>query len=425
MTALQTHNDPIDIPDGAYVKRPDYARPYVTMSARHRWSKCALSAVLPQLRGPSGPAADEGTSAHKVAEWALAQKFKIGPQGIPAPAVQPPAGLHDFDYNPRGIADWQAQVAQHAITYANEAAGLYSDVGGDTHCLIECVLDTADLCGVKVACRADLVLWNPQAKRLVVGDYKYGRSPVGVGTADEPNEQCAGAAVLWSLQAPHLQPEQIGLFVYQPRIRFGEAFQTLVPSHGATDWLAVQRVALESELVAVAAASASAARGELVDPTPGDHCTYCPSARWCPAAAAFGAKALDVEANRVAVVDWTPEEVMAIWSMRAAFKQFEEDLKERVRILHEKQHPAVTVKWRKGSPMWLSEPAAVEAFMMADRYDMLKPPAIGNAAGIIPDSELAALTGRYPDVPTFAAVDGKNPALAAGSFAKYLNQEKK
>lgn len=424
MTPAPIDNDPIDIPEGAYIKRPDYARPYVTMSSRYRWSICALSAILPQLRTPSGPAADEGTEAHKVAEWALAQKFKIGPQGTPAPAVQPPPGLIDFDYNARGIADWQAQVAQHAITYANEAAGLYSDVGGDTHCLIECVLDTADLCGVKVACRADLVLWNPQAKRLVVGDYKYGRSPVGVGTADEPNEQCAGAAVLWSLDKPHLQVEQLGLFVYQPRIRLGDAFQTMV-APDASAWLALQKSTLEYELEHVAAASAAAARGELVDPVPGEHCKYCPSARWCPAAAAFGAKALDVEANKVAVIDLTPEEVMAQWSMRSAFKQYEEDLKERVRILHEKQHPAVTVKFRKGSPMWLSAPAAVEAFLMADRMDLLQPPAIGKAAGIIPDSELAALTGRYPDVATFTATDGKNPGLAAGSFAKYLNQEQK
>lgn len=424
MTPAPIDNDPIDIPEGAYIKRPDYTRPYVTMSSRYRWSICALSAILPQLRTPSGPAADEGTEAHKVAEWALAQKFKIGPQGIAAPAVQPPAGLIDFDYNARGIADWQAQVRQHAVTYANEAAGLYSDVDGDTHCLIECVLDTADLCGVKVACRADLVLWNPQAKRLVVGEYKYGRPPVGVGTADDPNEQCAGAAALWRNQSTSARTvEQVGLFVYQPRILFGDAFQPLAPLD--SDWLDAQHDKLCGELAAVAAAAAALARGELVDPVPGEHCKYCPSARWCPAAAAFGAKALDVEANKVAVIDLTPEEVMAQWSMRSAFKQYEEDLKERVRILHEKQHPAVTVKFRKGSPMWLSPPAAVEAFLMADRMDLLQPPAIGKAAGIIPDSELAALTGRYPDVATFTATDGKNPALAAGSFAKYLNQEKK
>lgn len=424
MTALQIHNDPIDIPDGATVRRPDPARPFVAMSNRKRWSKCALSAVLPQLKTASGPAAEEGTEAHKVAEWALAQKFKIGPQGLPMPVVQPPAGLDDFDYTGRGVADWQAQVGQHAITYANEARGLFSDLDGETHCLIECKIDDVTIHGVKVYTIADVILWNPQAKRLVVGDYKYGRSPVGVGTADEPNEQCAGAAALWASQADHLYPEQIGLFVYQPRIRFGEPFQTMV-APDAVAWLDEQRTKLHDELRAVAAAAAAAARGELVDPTPGDHCAYCPSARWCPAAAAYGAKALDVEANRVAVVDLTPEEVMAQWSMRAAFKQYEEDLKERVRILHEKNHPAVTVKWRKGSPMWLSEAAAVEAFMMADRYDVLKPPSIGKADGILPPDELAALTGRYPDVPTFAAADGKNPALAAGSFAKYLNQGEK
>lgn len=423
MTATPIHNDPIDIPDGATIRRPDPARPFVAMSNRKRWSKCALSAVLPQLKTASGPAAEEGTEAHKVAEWALAQKFKIGPQGIAMPVVQPPAGLDDFDYTARGVSDWQAQVGQHAVTYADKARGLFSDVDGDTHCLIECKIDDVTIHGVKVYTIADVILWNPLAKRLAVGDYKYGRSPVGVGTAEEPNEQCAGATVLWADQAPHLKPEQIGLFVYQPRIRFGEPFQALAPL--GPEWLAEQRAKLHDELAAVAAAAASLARGELPAPVPGDHCQYCPSARWCPAAAGFGAVALEVEAGKRAVVDMTPEEVMAVWGQRSAFKAFEEDLKERVRILHEKNHPAVTVKWRKGSPMWLSEAAAVEAFMRADRYDMLKPPSIGKADGILPPDELAALTGRYPDVPTFTASAGKDAGKAASAFAKYINQGEK
>ena len=96
--------DPIDVPPGASIRRPDPAHPFVAMSSRYRWGKCALSAVLPQVRTPSGPAAEEGTQAHKVAEWALAQTFKIGAP-MEAPPVLPPEGLDGFDYSARGIAN--------------------------------------------------------------------------------------------------------------------------------------------------------------------------------------------------------------------------------------------------------------------------------------------------------------------------------
>lgn len=420
-------NDPIDIPEGATIRRPDPARPYVAMSNRKRWSKCALSAVLPQLRTPSRPAAEAGTEVHKVAEWALHHRFQSANVSDTTPIILPPAGLDDFDYSDRGVADWQAQALTHAQTYATKAASLFATAPGPTICMVELKIEDVTIHGVRVFTIADGMFWNAQAKRLVSGDYKNGRSPVGVGTIEDPNEQCAGALVLWSDQAPHLQPEQVGLFVYQPNTTYGEPWQVLAITNpaDARAWIDAQRAKLHAELAAVAAAAAAMARGELVDPTPGEHCKYCPSARWCPAAASYGGKALAVEANKLAVIDLTPEEVMAIWSMRQAFKPFEEDLKERVRILHEKGHPAVSVRYRKGSPMWLSEPAAVEAFLMQDRLDMLKPPAIGKAAGVIPDSELTALTGRYPDVPTFVAVDGKNPGRAADAFAKYLNTGEK
>lgn len=427
MTPLQIDNDPIDIPDGATIRRPDPTRPFVAMSNRKRWSKCALSAVLPQLRTPSGPSAEEGTEAHKVAEWALGQKFAVPGTPPSEPSVLPPEGLIDFDYSDRGIHDWRAQVEEYALTYADKASYLFSDTTGPVQCLVEYKIEDVVIHGVRVYTVADVVLWNPTAKRLVVGDYKFGRSPVGVGTREEPNEQCAGAAALIRLRDLHAPngetPEQIGLFVYQPRTYAGEPWQPL----GIMDrqWLADQAAKLDNELKAVTAAAASLSRGELFTPNPGDHCTYCPSARWCPAAAAYGAKALDVEANKIAVADLTPDEVMAQWSMRSAFKQYEEDLKERVRILHEKNHPAVSVRYRKGPLRWLSEPAAVEAFLMADRMDMLKPPAVGKAEGVIPASELAALTGRCPDVPTFVAVNGKNPSVATNAFAKYLNTGEK
>lgn len=418
MTALPTNTDPIDIPEGATIRRPDPARPFVAMSNRHRWGKCALSAVLPQLRTPSGPAAEEGTEAHKVAEWALHRAFGA-PSTEQIPEVPPPKGLQDFDYSEAGVDAWQKQVADHAHAYAQHAQSMVASAPGPTVCMVECKIDDVTIHGVKVYTVADVILWNAQAKRLVVGDYKYGRSPVGVGTADRPNEQCAGAAALWAHTHPNLTPEQIGLFVYQPRIRYGEPFQSLAPLTNI--WLREEFAMLSMELVAVKTAADALTRGDLVDPTPGDHCTYCPSARWCPAAAGYGHAALEVDAGRWAIVDLSPEEVMALWGQRSAFKQFEDDLRERVKMLHEKSHPSVTVKRRTGNRIWSSPAAVVEQLLMADRYDLLQPPGIEKCQGVLSATDMEALVTRAPDVLTYAATDGKNPSMASDAFAKYLS----
>lgn len=421
MAALETNADPIDLPPGATIRRPDPARPFVAMSNRHRWGKCALSAVLPQLRTPSGPAAVEGTEAHKVAEWCLHATFQSANVPGLSPHVMPPKGLQDFDYSPAGVATWQRQVEEHAKTYASHTQSMVASAAGPSVCMVEAKIDDVTIHGVRVFTVADVILWNAQAKRLVVGDYKYGRGPVGVGTADDPNPQVAGAAALWAHTHPNLTPEQIGLFVYQPRILYGEAFQALAPLDA--DWISREYEKIDDELLAVADASHMLARGALVDPKPGDHCKYCPSARWCPAAAGYGKAALDVESGRQAVVDLTPEEVMALWASRSAFKQFEDDLKERVKMLHEKQHPAVQVKRRTGNRVWTSPATVVEQLMLADRYDLLQPPAIEKCAGALAQADLDVLVTRAPDVLTYVASNGKQPDLASSAFAKYLTNK--
>lgn len=422
MTALPLAKDPIDIPVGGWIKRPEPEDPFVAMSNRKRWGNCALSAVLPQLKTPSGPAAEEGTEAHKVAEWALHRTFQSANVGAEPPVVLPPQGLEGFDYSAQGVADWQALTLQYAKTYATEAAGLFSDLSSPTFCMVECKIDDVVIHGVKVFTVSDVLLWNGQAKRLVSGDYKFGRSPVGVGTVDEPNEQTAGAAVLWARQSPaHLQPQQIGLFVYQPRTLYGEPWQPLAPL--GPDWLAKEAAKLDSELAAVGAAAAAMARGELVDPTPGEHCKYCPSARWCPAAAGYGTVALQVEAGTRAVVDLSPEEVMQLWASRKAFDAFTDDLKERVKILHEQKHPSVTIKRRMGNRVWLNDAMVVEALFLADRADLLKPPGLQVAEAVLPKGAIDTLTTRAPDVLTYVATADKNTAAASAAFAKYLPKE--
>lgn len=425
MTALDPQTDPIDLPEGATIRRPDPKRPFVAMSNRKRWSKCALSAVLPQLRTPSGPPAEEGTQAHVVAEWALGERFGIGAPGQPVPVVDPPAGLNGFDYSERGVADWRHLVTEYAKTYAGNAGLLFSNAPGTTNCMIECKFEDVTIHGVRVFTVADVVLWNAQARRLVVGDYKFGRSPVGVGTMAAPNEQCAGAAALWSMQAKHLEPAQIGLFVYQPRTLAGEAWQPIaeLDPDKASAWLANERQKLDDELAAVAAAADGMSRGELVPALPGDHCKHCPSARWCPAVAEFGTVALDVDAGRRAVVDLSPEEVAALWASRKAFDAFTDDLKERVRILVEQNHPALSVKRRVGNRIWLDPAKTAEALMLKDRYDLLQPPGIEKAAAALDKAEMDALTTRAGDVLTYVPTAGKQPDTARDAFAKYLPKE--
>lgn len=419
MTALPITSDPIDLPPGASIRRPSPDRPFVAMSNRKRWGKCALSAVLPQLKTASGPGAEEGTEAHKVAEWALHRWFKSANVGDEPPLVLPPAGLEGFDYSARGVAEWQALVLDCAQTYARESAGLFSDIKSPTNCLVEYKFEDVTIHGVRVYTVADGVFWNGEAKRLVVGDYKFGRGPVGVGTPDEPNEQCAGAAVLWSRQSPaHLQPQQLGLFVYQPRTLAGEPWQPLAPL--GPDWLAAQAAKLDAELQAVADAATLMGLGELAEPAPGDHCKYCPSARWCPAAARFGTAALDVDAGRRAVVDLTPEEVMQLWIQRPAFKAFEDDLRERVKILYEQRHSSVQVHRRAGNRIWKDPRTVVEALLLADRMDMLEPPGLQKVESVLPKADIDALTTRAPDVLTYKATTDKNAAAASAAFAQYL-----
>lgn len=404
------------------IRTPDPLKPFVSMSSRDRWSACALSAVLPQVRTPSGPAAVEGTLAHSVAEWALAQQFGIGPK-TDAPEVTPPEGLYNFDYSEAGIANWRATVLEHATTYATRAASLFASdscKGHPTFAMIELKIEDVMIEGVRVYTVADSVFWNPGPGRLVVGDYKYGSSPVGVGTATDPNPQVAGATVLWADKNPNMDIREIGQFVYQPRTRFGDPWQVLAPL--GPDWLEAERAKLRAELAAVAHAAKEMAEGRQVPGVPGDHCKYCPSARWCNTAAGYGAQALAVERNKRAVVDMTPDEVMALWGARQAFKQFEDDLRERVRMLHETGHAAVATKRRKGNVVWARPDVAVEQLMIAGRYDLLNPPAVSVAeqSGAIAPEVFSTLTTRAPDVITYAPANGKDVELASAAFAKYL-----
>lgn len=399
--------------EGSTVRRPDLNRPFVAMSSRKRWSKCALSAVLPQLRTPSGPAAEEGTEAHKVGEWAIESAFStMTPK--PIPVVHPPQGLQDFDYTDAGVQDWQSAVSRHAYEYASKAAGLFADCKTPTTCLVEHKIEDVTIHGVRVFTVADVVLWNPEAKRLVVGDYKFGRGPVGMGTADDPNEQVAGALVLMIGGA--IQPETAGGFVYQPRTYAGDPWQVLAPLGRV--WLDTQALALNQELAAVARAAKDP---DGAAPVPGDHCKYCPSARWCPAAMNYGATALDVEAGRLAVVDMTPEEVMAQWAARSAFKAYEDDLRERVRILAETHSPAVVVRKRLGNSIWKDPDKVVELLLVTDNAKLLQPAGINAVKGAgVPAELIGPHITRAPDVLTYVPAAGKDHALASSAFAKYL-----
>lgn len=417
METLKRDRTPTDLPEGAEVRRPDPARPYVAMSNRKRWGKCALSAVLPQLKTQSGPSAEEGTEAHKVAEWALERK--LANMMVDCPVVDPPPGLPDFDYSADGIKAWRHTLWEYATAYAARAAGLFADCTMPTKCLVEHKVEDVTIHGVRVFTVADVVLWNAQARRLVVGDYKFGRGPVGMGSEFEPNEQVAGTlALLIDYGIPDCQTVYGG-FVYQPRTHAGEPWQALAPL--PRSWVKAERAKLDDELKAVAAAAADP---DGTAPVPGSHCKYCPSVRWCPAAAEYGTRALAAEAGRIAVVDLSHEEVMAQWGARSAFKAYEDDLRERVRILAETRSPAVTVRKRAGNTIWKDPDRVVELLLLTDNAKLLQPAGVTAVRGSqIPVALIDQHTTRAPDVLTYTATAGKDHALAASGFGKYLKPD--
>jgi hypothetical protein len=383
------------------------------MSARSRWSKCAVSVPWSEnLPNESGPAAEEGTIAHKVAEFYVRQRFGLegAKPGIP-PEYQPPAGL---DLKGQTVNAWNAKMRLHGQDYAAFIAtlvGNFPDVSVVLEKRVAVDGITPPLFGT-----ADCLLWFPGIRRLAGVDYKYGFGEVDVGTVDAPNAQVAAYAVA-AAETFKLAPLTVGLAIYQPRRIHGEPGQVLLLPE---TWLASERAKLLAEARQVEAAFA----GLLTTPVPGSHCRYCPVAKnaRCPAVSTAGKVALQAHTQAALVHDMTDAEILALWSVKSAFKHFWEDIEERIDEMADKGAAGLVVKVATGRKMWADPDAAVFTLLALNRLDLLAPAAIGEALAAIPAEMQVTLIKRAAGARAILTTEAADPLTVAATFDKYAHR---
>jgi hypothetical protein len=358
----------------------------------------------------SGPAAEEGTIAHKVAEFYVRQRFGLegAKTGMP-PEYQPPVGL---DLKGQTVNGWNAALRLHGQDYAAFIAtlvGNYPDVRIVLEKRVAVDGITPPLFGT-----ADCLLWYPSVNRLAVVDYKYGYGEVDVGTADAPNEQIAAYAVA-AAETFNLDVRQVGLAIYQPRRIHGEPGQTLL-TDGA--WLANEASKLLAEARQVEAAYA----GIITAPVPGSHCRYCPAASRCTATHAAAKTALQSHVKASMVHDMTDAEIVALWAVRTAFKNFWEDVEERISKMADRGAAGLVVKVAKGRKMWADPSAAVFTLLALGRTDLLAPAAIGEALPAIPVEMHDSLVKLANGAKTILSTEAADPLTVAATFDKYAQK---
>jgi hypothetical protein len=380
----------------------------LSMSARPRWAICPVSVPWSEgMPNESGPAAEEGTTAHKVAEFYVRQRFNLeGAQvGIP-PEYKPPEGL---DLKGQTVNGWNAKLRLHGQDYAEfiaKLAGNYPDVRIVLERRVEVQGIEPPLFGT-----ADCLLWFPSIRRLAVVDYKYGFAEVDVGDASDPNEQVAAYAVA-AAETFGLDVAEVGLAIYQPRRIHGEAGQVLLLPNG---WLATEHAKLMREAKAVEAAYA--ARGGV--PVPGAHCRYCPAASRCTATHTAAKAALQSHVKASMVHDMTDAEIISLWAIRTAFKNFWEDIEERIGKMAEAGAAGLVVKVATGRKMWADPDAAVLTLLALGRVDLLAPGSLGDALPAIPAELQDALVKRANGAKTILATAAADPQTVAAVFDRY------
>jgi hypothetical protein len=390
------------------------------MSARSRWSRCAVSVPWSDgLPDNSGPAAEEGTAAHSVAEFYVRLRFGLE---MPAewrglrvfPEVTPPEGL---DLKGQSVEQWNAKLRNHGRDYAEF---LFTLIGNypDAKIVLERRVDvqgiTPPLFGT-----ADCLIWIASIARLIVVDYKYGFGEVEVGTLTAPNEQVAAYAVA-AAESFDLTIKDVGLAIYQPRRIHGDPGQLLLlPGERLKDEHAI----LIAEARAVEAAYANPAAAV---PVPGDHCRYCKAARHgrCSAVQQAGKTALQAHVKASMVHDMTEAEIIALWAVRTAFKAFWEDVEERISKMANAGTAGLVVKVAQGRKMWADPKAAVMTLLALGRTDLLNPAAIGEALPVIPAALHDQLVGRANGAKTIVATEAADPLTVAATFDKYAVRAK-
>lgn len=222
-------------------------------SAAPRWMNCTASVALCDgLPDESGPAAREGTAAHKLLELCLRNTETEADQYL---------GMTE---SPKvGEIPWDADMVS-GVNLALDA--IYAHVEPETHLFVEkFVKAIPPVMGFKSEGTADCFLWDPNRKVLHLFDLKY-----GFGIVEPTSEQIFVymlGAVRFLREKGEAAPETIRLTIIQPRASHPEGPVRTV----AVDMLDFLDFEMRATAKVVEIATGLTALKS------GPHCKYCPA----------------------------------------------------------------------------------------------------------------------------------------------------
>lgn len=357
------------------------------------------------------PAAAEGTCAHTVAEHYVRQHFKL--TGYAAGHALP----HDFPdgFDPKGKTrdEWNDELQRAGEGYRDYIVSLVGNAP-DAYVVLEYKVAAPSI-HAQLFGTADCLIWIASTRTLIVVDYKYGFAGVDVGTAESPNKQLEAYAIA-AIEQTGVSPERVLLAVYQPRRHIGTPGLTLeLPG----SWLAAARAQLGKEAEAVELATTNTAATE---PVPGDHCRYCKASARCGAPNRFAIAALQQHVKPTSLQDMTDDEVVALWSLRTAFKNFMEDIEERTASLVKVGHAGLVLKTAQGRQMWIDQKSAGVTLLALGRSDLIQAVALGECLHAIPEAYRDTMVKRSEPSQTIVATTKADPGEVVKMFEKYSDK---
>lgn len=389
----------------------------LSFSGRERWRNCPASVVLSKgMPDNSSPAAAEGTAAHTVAEFYVRQHFDLpgaAPKDEEAPAQALPEGV---DTKGKSIVEWNDELRRHGKAYRDYIISLIPP-GVEAFVSLEQRVSAKSIDG-RLFGTADCLIWIPSARVLIVVDYKYGFMVVEVGTADAPNAQLSAYAIS-ALDSCTLQANGVLLAVFQPRRNIGEPGQKVYLS---AEHIAAETARMREEVVRVdRAANFTPIGGDPTNPyiVAGDHCRYCKAKPACPRMQDALQIAFDVNAGRRSILDMPEDDLIALYSARSGVKSLWEDVEQRIEVLAQRGHEALTIKTSPGRRMWRNPKAVALTLLALDRTDLLAPVALSEAIAHIPDHLHDELIGKSRDSQSIVVKTPANAGAVADIFSKY------
>lgn len=192
--------------DGEYHAR-------LSPSGAHRWMACPGSVVLEAAFPDKGSVyADEGTAAHMLAAWCLADR--LDPDGYIGEVIR--VGERQFPVT--------KAMAEHVADYVK----LVRDLSAGKQLLVERKVPIGHLTGESGATgTSDAVIVDAANRTLVVADLKYG---MGVKVDAIGNHQlqmyALGAYEAYSLLADF---QTVSMYIHMPRLNHVSEYHITVP----------------------------------------------------------------------------------------------------------------------------------------------------------------------------------------------------